>query len=91
MYSKRFNRNVVLTRHATKRMVERGISESELLDVLDMGEIRYADESHLWAYKEFPQRNDNFICAVVVLEDVVVIKTVMHHFEILDVRVKESP
>ncbi len=32
----------------------------------------------------FPQRADNLVCAVLVLEDVVVVKTVMHHFTLED-------
>ncbi len=65
------------------RMKERDISEAMLLEVIDLGETRYKDATHLWAFKEFPARHDNLLCAVLVLEDSVVIKTVMHHFTIL--------
>ncbi len=54
-----------------------------LLDVIDQGETRYRDSTHLWAFKEFPERNDNLLCAVVVLEDAVIVKTVMHHFSLM--------
>jgi hypothetical protein len=54
-----------------------------LLEVIDSGETRYRDATHLWAFKEFPARHDNLLCAVVVLEDVVIVKTVMHHFSVL--------
>ena len=54
-----------------------------LLQVIDHGETRYRDSTHLWAFMEFPERNDNLLCAVVVLVDAVVVKTVMHHFSIL--------
>lgn len=64
-------------------MTERDISDAVLLEVIDSGETRYRDSSHLWAFKEFPERHDNLICAVVILEDAVVVKTVMHHFSIL--------
>ncbi len=83
MFSIRFNRPVVITRHALERIVARDISETMLLDVIDNGETRYRDSTHLWAFKEFPERHDNLLCAVVVLEDAVVIKTVMHHFSLL--------
>lgn len=82
MYSTRFLRPVVITRHAKLRMAERNIDDALLLDVIDTGETRYRDETHLWAFKAFPERADNLLCAVLVLEDVLVIKTVMHHFEI---------
>ena len=64
-------------------MTERGISETTLLEVIDSGDTRYRDATHLWAFKEFPERHDNLLCAVLVLEDCVVIKTVMHHFTVL--------
>ncbi len=83
MFSIRFQRTVVVTRHARERMVEREVTDAMLLSVIDLGETRYRDSTHLWAYKEFPERNDNLLCAVVVLEDAVIVKTVMHHFSLM--------
>lgn len=57
--------------------------QRRLLEVIDEGDTRYADETHLWAFKAFPARHDNLVCAVLVLESAVVVKTVMHHFEVL--------
>ncbi|MGB9094040.1 MAG: DUF4258 domain-containing protein [Gallionella sp.] len=74
---------VVILIHAKIRMAERDISEAMLLEVIDSGDTRYKDATHLWAFKEFPERHDNLLCAVVVLEDRVIVKTVMHHFSIL--------
>jgi hypothetical protein len=84
MNSQRFQRPVIVTRHAAQRCAERGISETQLLDIIDTGETRYRDASHLWAFKYFPERDDNLICAVLVLEEAVIVKTVMHHFEIME-------
>lgn len=36
MFSTRFNRPLVFTRHALQRMEERGISPAELLTVVDL-------------------------------------------------------
>lgn len=83
MLSTRFQRLVVISGHAKIRMIERGINEIMLLEVIDSGETRYKDATHLWAFKEFPARHDNLLCAVLVLEDCVVVKTVMHHFTLL--------
>lgn len=83
MYSERFKRLVVISAHAKIRMAERDISDAMLLEVIDSGDTRYKDATHLWAYKEFPGRHDNLLCAVLVLEDRVVVKTVMHHFSVL--------
>ncbi len=80
MHSQRFNRPVILTRHAVIRMVERGISDAELLEVIDTGDTRFKDVDHLWAYKHLAGRADNLVCAVLVLEDAVIVKTVMHDF-----------
>jgi hypothetical protein len=77
MFSKRFNREIILTRHAQARMTEREIDEAALLDVINFGETRYSDAAHLWVYKALPSRSDNLLCAVLVLEESVV-KTVMH-------------
>ena len=65
-------------------MAERAISEAELLLVLDTGETKFKDSSHLWAYKHLAGRTDNLICAVLVLETAVIVKTVMHDFELKD-------
>lgn len=83
MFSNRFQRHVVISAHAQIRMKERDISEVMLLEVIDSGETRYKDATRLWTFKEFPARHDNLLCAVLVLEDRVVVKTVMHHFVIL--------
>jgi hypothetical protein len=83
MFSTRFQRIIVITRHAQMRMDERGIDEALLLDVIDSGETRYRDTTHLWVFKDIRDRTDNLLCAVLVLEDQLVVKTVMHHFEVI--------
>lgn len=80
MFSIRFQRPVVLTQHAQVRMAQRSISIEELLVVVDTGDTRFKDDTHLWAFKNLPGRTDNLVCAVLVLEDAVVVKTVMHEF-----------
>ena len=83
MFSNRFNRPIILSTHAKIRMVEREISEAMLLEVIDSGDTRYKDTTHLWAFKEFPEWHVNLLCAVPILEDCVIVKTVMHHFSVL--------
>ena len=84
MFSTRFNRPVILTRHAVQRMGERNITELELIAVIDTGDTRFKDATHLWAYKHLVERADNLICAVLVLETAVIVKTVMHDFTLED-------
>ncbi|WP_299436704.1 DUF4258 domain-containing protein [uncultured Rhodospira sp.] len=81
MFSRRFQREVRLTRHARDRMSDRAITVDMLVDVLETGDVRWKDDIRGWIAKHVPEREDNLICLVVVLEDAVVIKTVMHHFE----------
>ena len=66
--------------HARRRMVERGIDEATVLDVIETGTAKWKDETRLWLFKELPGRDDNLICVAAVLEQALVIKTVMHRF-----------
>ena len=84
MFSVRFNKAVVITQHAQLRMPQRAISVAELQDVIDHGDTRFKDEARLWVYMDLPGRSDNLVCAVLVLEDAVVVKTVMHYFDLED-------
>jgi Domain of unknown function (DUF4258) len=83
MHSQRFQRPIHVTRHARLRMEERSIDDARLLDLIDFGETRYKDPERLWIYKNYSDREDNLLCvAAVLLEDALVVKTVMHRFRI---------
>lgn len=43
MFSIRFQRRILVTRHARERMVERAISDAILIEVIDEGETRFRD------------------------------------------------
>jgi hypothetical protein len=62
-------------------MAERLIDEALLLDLIETGTLRHKDEARVWLAKRYDVRADNLICAAVVLEEAVVVKTVMHHFQ----------
>ncbi|NWO07432.1 MAG: DUF4258 domain-containing protein [Alteromonadaceae bacterium] len=81
MYCERFGLAVYVTRHARERMVQRNIDDSMLHDLLETGDVRFKDEVRAWVAKALPGRSDNLICAAVILEEALVVKTVMHHFE----------
>ena len=83
MLGKRFARPVIVIHHAARRMAERGVSAALLLQLIDQGHTRYRDESHLWAWLYVPGREDKLVCAVVVLDDAAIVKTLMHHWELL--------
>ncbi|NIC04187.1 DUF4258 domain-containing protein [Halomonas sp. DX6] len=80
MYCQRFARYVHVTRHASERMAERRINRALLTELLEKGETRYKDSERLWIAMSVADRQDNLICAAVVLEDKLVVKTIMHHF-----------
>ncbi len=84
MFSRRFALPVRVTRHAAARMRERRVSDGELLAVLEHGTIRRKDDRRLWVYHEQEGRDDNLVCAAVVLKDALVVKTVMIRWEVLD-------
>ncbi len=62
-------------------MLERAISDALLLRAIDEGNLRYRDDTHLWAWLHVSGRNDNLLCAVLVLEHVLIVKTVLHRWE----------
>ena len=64
-------------------MAERRVTPELLLRVIDEGDIRYSDAARLWVWVHVPGRDDNLLCAVLVLEDAVIVKTVMHHWELM--------
>ncbi len=80
--SKRFSKSVQVTYHARQRMQERLISFELLKDLIETGNATYKDERRLWLSKAYPDRDDNLICAAVVLEDELVVKTLMHRWEL---------
>ncbi len=81
MHSVRFNLPVVLTEHALLRMAERNIDAALILDIIDSGTLKGAGGLHYWLYKHLPERADNLLCVAAVIDNVLVVKTVMHHWE----------
>ena len=81
MHSARFNLQVVLTEHARQRMIERSISLDQVLEIIDSGTLQEAGGLHYWLYKHLPDRTDNLLCVAAVIDNVFVVKTIMHHWE----------
>ena len=81
MFSQRFGLEVQITRHARERMAQRSITEAMLGELLEAGQVRHKDNTRLWIAKAMEGRHDNLVCAAVVVEDRLVVKTVMHHFQ----------
>ena len=81
MRSARFDLPVVITEHASMRMAERGVNAVLILDIIDSGTLKEAGGLHYWLYKHLPDRADNLLCVAAVIDNVVVVKTIMHHWE----------
>ena len=81
MQSVRFGLPIVLTEHAKQRMTQRNISTDLVLEIIDTGTLKDAGNSHYWLYKHLPDRADNLLCVAAVIENAVVVKTIMHHWE----------
>jgi Domain of unknown function (DUF4258) len=80
MMSQRFGKAIHLTEHAKRRMIERDISIELLIDLIETGELSYKDDKHAWIAKYYLQRGDNLLCAAVIIEQAIIVKTVMFHF-----------
>jgi len=83
-FSKRFGKNVWITHHARGSMLRRNVDAATLERVIEEGEIKRRDEVNLWVFKHIQERADNLICAAVVEQTTVVVKTVMINWELED-------
>ena len=81
MHSERFHQPVVLTEHAKSRMQERGVGEAIIVEIIDTGTLKNAGSGHYWRYKPIDSRDDNLLCVAAVNDNVVAVKTIMHHWE----------
>lgn len=83
-FSLRFGKNVWVTHHARMSMQKRQIDIATLERVIEEGEIKRRNPVNLWVFKHIEGRPDNLICAAVVEQEAVVVKTVMINWELED-------
>lgn len=81
-YSPRFAKNVWLTNHAIEAMAKREVTLPEVKQLIEEGKTQYKDEKHGWVYFEFTHRNDNLVCADIVNDQAVIIKTIMINWQL---------
>jgi hypothetical protein len=62
-------------------MIERYIDNTLLLDLIETGTLKSKDSVHLWIFKYYPERDDNLVCAAILLQEAVVVKTVMINWQ----------
>lgn len=83
-FSKRFGKKVWVTNHARESMQRRNVDAATLERVIEEGEIKRWNEMNLWVFAHIQERADNLICAAVVEQAAVVVKTVMVNWEVED-------
>lgn len=76
-YSARFGKNVWLTNHAIESMAKRNVTLAEVKRLIEEGEYRTKEASQGWIFHRFESRHDNLVCAAVVTEQAIIVKTVM--------------
>jgi hypothetical protein len=81
-YSNRFSCNVWLTQHAILAIQKRGLDVSTVLNLIETGDLQEKGNGHYWVHQYLPGRQDNLICAAVVIDQAVVVKTVMVNWQI---------
>ena len=60
---------VIFTEHARTQMNLRQITESDVMRVIENGEIKPKNlKNRYWVYMKFPKRNDNFISVSISIE-----------------------
>ena len=63
-------------------MEKREIDISTLERLIEEGEIKRRDPVDLWIYMAISYRTDNLICAAVVEQSALIVKTVMINWEL---------
>jgi len=81
-FSEKLGKNVWLTNHAIEAMAKREIILPEVRTLIELGELRRMGDSHGWIYYNFPDRVDNPVCAAIVDEDAIIIKTIMIRWQL---------
>lgn len=63
-------------------MSKRNVKLSEVKELIEFGELKEKTHNNAWIYHRFTHREDNLVCAAVVNNDALIIKTVMINWDI---------
>lgn len=58
-------------------MAKRDITLPEVKQLIEEGNVEYKDDKHGWVYFDFANRNDNLVCAAIIHDQTIIIKTIM--------------
>lgn len=76
-HSQRFDKKVWLTNHAIEAMAKRSIRLAEVKTLIELGVYDIKSPPHGWIFHHFCERSDNLVCAAVIDQEAIVIKTLM--------------
>jgi hypothetical protein len=76
-HSNRFAKTVWLTNHAIESMAKRRVALDEVQTLIEQGAFVQKSDGHGWIAYHFGARNDNLVCAAIVNDQSVIVKTVM--------------
>lgn len=76
-YSSRFDKEVWLTNHAIESMAKRNVTLKEVHILIETGTYKAKDGTHAWVYTQVDGRSDNLMCAAVVKNQAIIVKTIM--------------
>lgn len=65
-------------------MLRRKVDADTLKRLIEEGEVKRRDEASLWVFMHIQDRADNLICAAVVEQAALIVKTVMINWELED-------
>jgi hypothetical protein len=80
-HSARFAKSVHLTHHALQRMAHRGLDLGAVANLIETGTVKWKDARHCWIFQQTPGRGDNLVCAAVIIDQAIIVKTIMTHWE----------
>ena len=80
-HSIRFNLQIVLTAHEAQRLTERKISNKYVLAIINSETPTEFNGLHYPFYINLPDRSDNVPCVTADIDNIVVVKTIMHRLE----------
>ncbi len=83
-FSQRFKKSVWITHHARMSMQRRHVDDATLEQVIEEGNIKHKSAVDMWLFKHIDGRSDNLICAAVIEQDAIIVKTVMINWELED-------
>ena len=73
---------MLISTHARHSMSIRNVDDEALQHLVEHGAIKRKDARRMWIYMKFDDRDDNLVCAAVVEEHAMIVKTIMINWEL---------